>query len=123
MQKLIALVVLFVASSAEAADVHLLCKLFPAQLTEPKESEAIEGVYTISHDGATVKIGTSERRVPLVPSDQKYEWQWSADHNGAKLTMREEINRLTGHYSMFIDGPKGTMHVTKGTCRKAEPKF
>lgn len=124
MMKFLAICAMFSASlNADAADVYLACKAYPAMVREPKESDAIDGIYAITDGGANIKIGTSERKLPLSTSDLKYEWQWTADHSGTTLTMREEINRVTGQYAMYIDGPMGSMHASKGSCRKAEPKL
>lgn len=107
--------------SAQAADIYVTCKVYPAMVKEPKETDAIDGIYSITDGGTSIKIGSNERGLPLNTSEQKYEWQWTAERNGTTLTMREEINRVTGQYAMYIDGPKGTIHAGKGTCRKAEP--
>lgn len=124
MKKYIAMSFVFaLMASAEAADVFISCKVVPAMVKDAKESDAIEGLYTIVDGGTKVKIGTSDRTLPLSTNGRKYEWQWTATRDGTKLTVREEINRVTGQYAMYIDGPRGSMHASSGVCSKAEPKL
>lgn len=124
MKKYIALSFVFgLTASAEAADVYISCTVLPAMVKGATESDAIEGMYKIVDGETKVKIGTGERTLPLSTSDRKYEWQWTVTRDNTKLTVREEINRVTGKYAMYIDGPKGTMHASTGSCSKAEPKL
>lgn len=124
MKKLIALFTLVLFSiSAYAADLYLICQILPAKVKEAKESDSVDALYTIIDGGTNIAVGSSTKKFPLMTSDQKYEWQWAVERNGTTLTMREEINRVTGEYSAYIDGPKGPLHVSNGTCRKAEQKL
>lgn len=116
------LILALLGSPAYATDIILQCKTKPYGIKGLSPSEMVDGYYTITNNGSHIKIGESDRLLPLETSPNEYKWAWPIDET-KPLVVVESINRVTGNYALTATKNNVSRTIGEGTCQRGELKF
>jgi len=112
----------FLACHAQAQDIILSCKVWPAQVRNVDPADYLD--FQIKMSRNTVWVHKIE--IPLVTEDGRYTWTFrfrDYNPNGPNLTMFAFLDRFTGDYLEIMRLEKEDKPMTKGKCARLEKAF